>query len=205
MNKALILSLFSVLLFYGCESGTDIYSPIILSDQQEFKINSSNPSDSTNPTVRVTNLAADIEYEGLFVSRFVDGSIKSELILDTTYINSKGRIINVCVSLSFYPGVFQGIRQFTMIVHPEDLTIEFFPHMVFNDAVVLNYTITGLDLEDMGYTQNSSVDFVYFEPNGGTEIIQNTGCNIHIQQQRISLHGGRLYHFSRYGWVREQQ
>ncbi|MHA2101404.1 MAG: hypothetical protein ACW99A_22330 [Candidatus Kariarchaeaceae archaeon] len=137
------------------------------------------------------------------VSKLINGAIGGDFVFDTTYINCEGREIEVYARLKFDPGAFAGTREITMSPNAEDLSIRLFPHMMFNDNTVkLDYQIWGLDLEAMGYTQNIHVDFVYYSPNGDIELIQNNSSNVHTNLQYISLNGGKLNHFSRYGWVR---
>jgi hypothetical protein len=160
------------------------------------------PSDKDN--ISLTKLVQSGSPD-LSRSLFVDGSVYTEFLIDTSYFNSEGREIEVYARLKFPSGSFQGTRKITMIPKPEELSIELFPHMIFNETVKLDYIIDGLDLFYMGYTRNEHLDFLYYSPNGNIELIENQSSNVHPHQEKISLQNGKLSHFSRYGWVRKQQ
>jgi hypothetical protein len=87
---------------------------------------------------------------------------------------------------------------------PENVTIQFFPHMNFQDTVKLDYTITGLDLQAMDFTHGHH-DFAFFCTDGNIEIIEATTSHANLPQNTISVHNAKLLHFSRYGWIRSQQ
>jgi hypothetical protein len=202
VNKAILIILFIGITLLGCSDNFD--NSIVSTSITSENITSPklyNPSDSTNSIFYANAITA---LEGPILSEIVDGAICNELIIDTTYINSEGREIDVYVRLKFPAGAFEGKRTITMLPNAEDLSIQLFPHITFNKIVKVDFVITGLDLEAMGYTRNAHVDFVYFSPFGDIELIQNQGSNVNIPLQRISLRAGTLHHFSRYGWIRKQ-
>ena len=83
-----------------------------------------------------------------------------------------------------------------------DLSIQLFPEMKFAEIVKLDLVFSGIDLKAFGYTTNGHVDFAYFDDNGVPELIETNGSQVSILHQRIALRGGKLSHFSRYGWIR---
>ena len=74
--------------------------------------------------------------------------------------------------------------------------------MVFNRSVRLNLSYTGLEVKRLGYTSNENVDFVYFNSDGKTELIENTYSKVRIDEDNIRVENAKLLHFSRYGWIR---
>ena len=138
----------------------------------------------------------------LFVSKLIDGAIGGRIILDATYINSEGRLIKVYARINFPAGSFQGTIEFGMAPNDGDLSIQFSPEMAFDKIVKLDFVFTGIDLKAFGYTTNGQVDFVYFDDNGNIEQIENQRSAVNVHHNRISVRGGKLVHFSRYGWVR---
>ena len=138
----------------------------------------------------------------LFASKLIDGAIGGRIILDTTYINSEERLIKVYARLNFPAGSFQGTIEFGMAPNDGDLSVQFSPEMAFDKIVTLDLVFTGIDLNAFGYTTNGKVDFVYLDDNGDIELIENQRSAVNVHHDRISVRGGKLNHFSRYGWVR---
>ena len=89
-----------------------------------------------------------------------------------------------------------------MIVDAGDASVRFYPETIFNRDVRLDLVFTGLDLQNMGFTTSGNANFVYFNNNGTTEAIANDGSTVNISQSVLSVQNAKLYHFSRYGWVR---
>lgn len=201
--SAFLLVILIGITFLGCTDNLD--NTLVSTSITTENVTSSTPS---NPSVLDKSQLNDGEiirtkhFAKLKVSKFIDGEIGGEFIIDTTYFNREGRLIEVYARLKFDPGAFVGKRLIRMIPNPKALSIQLYPHMTFNTTVKLDYIITGLDLEAMDFSTNSHVDFVYFSPNGDIELIQNDLSNVHPDQQSISLQGGILNHFSRYGWSR---
>ena len=92
--------------------------------------------------------------------------------------------------------------EFTMILNPQEASIQLFPHMVFDDYLELYVTFEGIDLKALGHKRSGDVDFVFFNDNGEIEFIENDAARVNTEHQRIKVSDAYLYHFSRYGWVR---
>ena len=137
-----------------------------------------------------------------YTSKFIDGEIGGELKIDSTYINSEGREINVYARLKIPPGSFQGTINIVMVPNDADLSIQLFPEMAFNRVVKLDLVFSGINLKAFGYTTNGVVDFNYFDDNGTIELIETHQSIVNIHHNRISVRTASLHHFSRYGWSR---
>ena len=192
--------------FFGCSDNFDntlVSSPFKFDEIAKILSENENLSDPTSEGDRqLTSNADSSDFNKIFVSKYIDGAIGGEIVLDTTYVNSEGRLINVYARLRFDPGVFDGLELIEMVPSAENIDVRLYPEMIFNDKVKFDYIITGLDLEVMGFSNNTNVNFVYFSPNGDIELVENDRCNVHVNQQRISVQGAKLNHFSRYGWIR---
>jgi hypothetical protein len=83
-----------------------------------------------------------------------------------------------------------------------DASAEFFPEMAFDREVRYDLWFQGIDLKELGYNESGDVEFAYFAENGDVELIERTVSQVELSQSKISVHNAKLYHFSRYGWVR---
>ncbi|MHA2101284.1 MAG: hypothetical protein ACW99A_21695 [Candidatus Kariarchaeaceae archaeon] len=208
MKKLFVLSLTSLLFFFGCDQVSDVTSPLNESADQQLKVTSVLPlSDDAyvrNPYLhREDKFIDDSTSEvGLCVSKLIDGDIGGEIIFDETYIDSSGRHINIYAQLQIPEDAFQGLVTIYMQPNPEDVTIQLFPEMAFTKDVKLDFWFQGIDAQDLGYNTSGNVDFVYFADNGDVELIENNVSQVDIAFNKIYVLNAKLFHFSRYGWVR---
>ena len=184
MKKTILLFLLLGITFLGCNDNLDNTSVSSLTG-----INKLN-----NP-----KLSADAHF---FASKIIDGEIGGELVLDRTFINAEGRLINVHARLRVLEGSYQGSINISMLANDEDVSIQLFPEMKFYRSVRLDLIYTGVDLIALGYTTSGDVDFAYLADNGDVELIENDLSRVTISQNKISVRNAKLYHFSRYGWIR---
>lgn len=138
----------------------------------------------------------------LQVSSLVDGDLGGDLIFDQSFVDNAGRNISVYAHLTILPNAFSDSRNITMILDPDDASIRFLPHITFASDVSLDLKFTGLDLLSLGYASTGNVDFIYFNDNGTTELIENNTSKVKLSQNLIMVQNAKLLHFSRYGWVR---
>ncbi len=160
---------------------------------------------SSDDNIVSSNNSGDILYltsEQFLASNNIDGITGDELTLTQSYVNTTGRNISITAQLHILPDAYSGIKNITMIVDAEDASVRFFPETIFNRDVRLDLTFTGLDLHNLGFTTSGNADFVFFNDNGTTEAIENESSTVNISQSVLSVQNAKLYHFSRYGWVR---
>jgi hypothetical protein len=138
----------------------------------------------------------------LAVSKSINGQTGGSLIIDTTYVNYQGRLLYVYARLKVKEFAFNGTAEISMILRPEDGLIELYPHMVFDNEVELSVTYEGIDLKELGFNTTADINFVYFNENGDIEIIDDKTAKVDLSKQQIKVTNAKLYHFSRYGWVR---
>ncbi len=138
----------------------------------------------------------------LYAAKLIDGQVGDELEVNSTFVNAAGNEITVYARLRILPGAFEDTINIAMIPNVEDLSITFYPEITFNRDIRLDLTFEGIDLESYGYTTTGTVDFAFFAINGNLELIENDKSIVNIPQKKISVQNAKLYHFSRYGWIR---
>jgi hypothetical protein len=180
MKRSLLLFLITGITFLSCTQSPD-----------DSIVSAIYSADKSRPTLNV-----------LQTSALIDGEAGGEILYNQVFVDNEGRNINVFAWLRVLPNSFSGSQNITMILNPEDASVQFLPEMVFNRSVRLNLSYTGLELKRFGYTSNENVDFVYFNCDGKTEIIENTYSKVRIDEDNIRVENAKLLHFSRYGWIR---
>jgi hypothetical protein len=160
---------------------------------------------SSDDSIVSTNNSGSSLYltsEQFLASSNINGASGDELTLTQSFVNTAGRNISISAHLHILPNAYSGIKEIFMIVDAGDASVRFYPETIFNRDVRLDLVFTGLDLQNMGFTTSGNANFVYFNNNGTTEAIANDGSTVNISQSVLSVQNAKLYHFSRYGWVR---
>ena len=160
---------------------------------------------SDNQDVNIVSSHSDTDHSSsgkLYIAKLINGEIGDELILNETYIDSTGRQINIYARLRVLENSFFGNETIRIIPNVEDLSIQFFPEMIFNKDVSLDLVFTGIDLEKFGYTTTGTYDFAFFADNGDIELIESDISQANIALNKISVQNAKINHFSRYGWIR---
>ena len=178
MKKSLLLLIFVGITFLGC---SDNFNNTPVSPSSELNI---------------------FKESRFYVSKIIDGYTGGWIEWDTSYVNGKGGKIYASVSLKIPKKAFNGTREIIIIPNPEETTIQFFPEMVFNKSLKLDYEIWGFDPEPLGYLSSGKYDFAYFDDYGNIELILSKQSKVNIQKSRIKVLNAKLEHFSRYGWIR---
>ncbi len=159
-----------------------------------------------NDEIVTANLSIPQVYvsdKGLTISQTIDGKSGGSISFDSSFVNNEGDTIKICVKLTILPNSFIGLKEIQMIPKVEEGSIQFFPEMVFDKKLQLDLSYTGLDLANLGYNQNSQIDFVYQADNGNVEFLSNNGCKVIWNQSKIFVQNALLQHFSRYAFVRK--
>ena len=202
MKKLLILVVVIGITFLGC--GDNFDNTIVSTTVQTNKL--------VNSQISEAILASDIDRKDpaisqpiIKVSTSINGEWGGWVTLDTNYTNIDGREVYVYARLRILPGAYQGITNIEMTIDLTTASAQFFPEMVFDRDVRYDLWFIGIDLKELGYNESGNVTFAYFAENGTIEPIENNVSEVDISQSTISVHNAKLYHFSRYGWVRGQQ
>lgn len=141
--------------------------------------------------------------KGLTISQTIDGKSGGSISFDSSFVNNEGDTIKICAKLTILPNSFIGLKEIQMIPNVEEGSVQFFPEMVFDKKLQLDLSYTGLDLANLGFSQNSQIDFVYQADNGNVEFLSNNGCKVIWNQSKIFVQNALLQHFSRYAFVRK--
>lgn len=168
-----------------------------------------NNSSITGPVIQQekVNILPNLVNNSPSVTKVIDGSKGGIIFLSGNSIKGLS-VKNVVARVKFAPGAFEGKKEITVTANFDDVSLSFYPHMVFDgkDKVKLNAKFTGIDLNLttltgslLGYA-NKGVYFCYFGDNNSYQIIKNDGININNILSSISVKNAQLEHFSRYAW-----
>ena len=189
MRKLSYVAALLLLSFVGCMQESNITDPL----------NSFN--DNQGKTIIMLPEKAKMSVEDVFTtSQDINGTAGGEIHMIKSYVASNGQTINIDCSLTV-PGnnlSFADTRNITMEISNE-AGVDFFPSMTFDQPVVLNYTISGLDLN--GINPNR-VKFYYVDQNGNLTPTVNDGVSVNISTGTLTVENAQLPHFSRWAYAR---
>ena len=216
MKIFLSISLFTLLLFTGCDSEFDLTSPMngltkltseeplpedIINDLQCIYPREDNNrlyppgSDSIFIPVNIPSVMSP----QLRVSNVIDGIIGGVLTINFEYYVTELNVIKINASLIFLPGSFDGSKEISMVMDNTIGTISFYPHMVFDIPAQLNLVYTGINLSEVN---TNSIDFIFQNDDGLTEQVNYDAIKVLPEVGYLELINASLEHFSRYGWTR---
>lgn len=199
MKISILLLLFLGATFFGC---SDNFDSTLVSTPTQTK-NSTNAVISKR-IIKSVLKDTDQAFSPLIIkSKSINGVTGGQFIIDTTYVNYQGRLLYVNARLKVKDSSFTGTVNFQMILHPEEASVELFPHMHFNKEVELSITYQGIDVKGLGFNEEEDLYFVFFNENGDVEIIDDKTASVKLDDPRIKVTNAKLSHFSRYGWIRK--
>jgi hypothetical protein len=198
---SILLLLFFGAILFGCSDNFD-NTLVSTPTQTKNSTNSVISKDIIKSVLKDTDRAIS---PLIIKSKLINGETGGWLFVDTTYVNYQGREIYVYAYVDVRQNAFLGTREFTMILNPEEATVQFLPHMVFNNILRVSVWYVGIDLKSLDYNTTSHVDFAYFDDEGNIDIIPSQQTHINVTTSTIKVNNAQLSHFSRYGWVRGQQ
>ncbi len=185
MKKLLFSILFAGLLLGGC---SDIN-------------NSTNPGPNGN-TVKMFKMpqTADMATEASFASsRNISGSTGGTLELSGSYLSTSG-MVTIQASLNVPASAYQGEKVLYVANSDAFAEIDFNPTLSFDAPVLLNATVSGLDLSGVN---PADVYFAYISDDGSyVEPISCDQVSVDVVNGTLSVTNAHLTHFSRYIWTR---
>jgi len=206
MKKIKLLAITLVLSvgFFSCSDS--------LLDQQSSGNNTDNYSSEHSSQFKQENPEKrDFGYQNnKVVSKVINGRIGGVILLSAIYKidvpfskrrNFDLKIVTVSATLIIPPGAFQGTREITLIDDYKTTSIYCYPSMTFDKSLYLNLTFTGLDLTELGFT-NDNVKFGYIDENGTVETCINDGITLNQLKGAVGVINARIEHFSRYAFSR---
>lgn len=188
MRKLTYLAALLLLSFVGCMQESNVTGPVNGTDNNQAK------------TIIMLPERADFAVEGAFTSsETIDGISGGEIHLVKSYQTSNGKTVNIDCRLTVPAGYsFADFRDITMQVSDE-AGVDFFPSMTFDEPVILNYKITGLNLN--GINPNN-VGFYYVNPSGNLIPTVNDGVTVDVATGTLNVFNAKLPHFSRWAYAR---
>ena len=151
-------------------------------------------------TVIMLPAKADVNVEGVFSSsQDINGVNGGEIHLVKSYVAESGQTVTIDCELTVPANVsFNDFRNITMEIG-NDAAVDFFPSMTFDQPVILNFTVTGLDLNGV---DPSDVGFFYVDQNGNLFSTSNDGVSVNVSTGTLTVTNAQLPHFSRWAYAR---
>ncbi len=178
MKKIFIaLALFS-LVFLACSESTSINSP------------------ENNKTDNILRFKKN--YTNHLMKTEVSQSINGETggTIDINFTSSDGEF-SVVGTLVFPANSFAGTEDITVSVAGDLAALDFGPSMTFQNAAVLNLSLTGVDV-----SVDDNVDFQYIHDNGDVSNVNYSSVDVDVDAAQVGVQNAELNHFSRYAWTR---
>jgi len=187
MKKLLTLSLFSILLFFGCNQDSEVITP---------------DNNSTNQQLKLISLPAPsggLAVETLVTKyKEIDGDDGGQFETEFSYQGGPNGLVTVKSKLDFKEDAFEGIKNISQTLNTDFAAMTFGPSMQFNERVKVDLRIEGLDLSNV---DPNTLDFVYIDSNGTTHFVDYDDLTMDVSKGRLDVDNAILPHFSRYGFV----
>ena len=189
MRKISYVAALLLLSFVGCMQESNITDPniAVLKSQQK--------------TIITLPAKADINVEDVFTaSQDISGNTGGEIRLTKSYQSESGQIVSVDCKLTVPANnyAFSNTRNITMQIGSE-AGVDFYPSMTFSQPVILNYTISGIDLSGVN---PADVAFYYVDNSGNLLPTQNDGVSVDLSTGTLQVVNAQLPHFSRWAYAR---
>lgn len=214
MKHLLTLSLAALMLFFGCEQGSNTTSPETLSTSEQSVnwITLPSPSDMSlykgggnggggNKGGGGKNGGDTPSGPSFTNSELIDGILGGHVMLVTQYDGGPFGLVRIDSKLEIMQNAFDGTKEISTTCFPEDGLVQFGPAGLFD--IDLEYTLVfeGLDLSGI---DPDKVKFCYVDSKGRVVETQNLGVTVDISAGKIKVDKAYLPHFSRYGFVNRQ-
>jgi uncharacterized protein YceK len=185
MKKTLFSILFVALLLGGCSDINNSIAPT--------------QNGKTSKMIRMPQ-AVDLNTETTFsASQNISGSFGGSLQLTGSYQGASG-LVTVQATLNVPSNAYPGEKVLYVANSSEFAEINFDPSISFDAPVLLNATVSGLDLSGVN---PSDVYFAYISDDGSyTEPINCDQITVDVAHGTLSVTNAHLSHFSRYIWGR---
>lgn len=188
MRKLSYLAALMLLSFVGCMQENSVIEPFNNVEKTQAK------------TIIMLPDRSDISVEDVFsASQNISGVTGGEIHLVKNYVASNGQTVNIDCRLTVPANSsYSDSRNITLQVS-DQAGVDFYPSMTFNQPVILNYTISGLDLNGVN---PADVDFFYVDQNGNLAPTVNDGVSVNQTTGTLTVVNAQLPHFSRWAYAR---
>ncbi len=184
MRKYFYSGMIILLSFTGCMQESNITGPV-----------------NQPHTLIMLPAKADMNIENAFsTTQTINGSAGGNIHLYNSYQDASGQTITIDCNLTVPANnySFSNTRNITMQVN-DVAGVDFYPSMTFNQPVILNLTITGLDLTGIN---PQDVGFYYVDTNGNFIPTVNDGVTADLNSGTLKVENAKLFHFSRWAYAR---
>jgi hypothetical protein len=191
------LSIVGILLIFvlGCSNQENSITSPISSNTEQF--------DKVTLQTLDLNTVDEIVNKLATTTKIIDGTLGGTISLVQNVVNSEGREVQVDACFRITPGAFNGTQSITMRVDVNNGSVSFFPQMVFNRSCLLNFSLSNMNLANIGFTpDDKKAKFVYFGDDGTNEPVNCSLIFMDYSKGSIRVHTALINHFSRYGFVR---
>jgi hypothetical protein len=146
--------------------------------------------------ILISKAAGSSTENSLFSSARINGNVGGELLLQGSYPIDPS--ISFDSRLVVPADAYSGLRTLTEETGT-GAYVDFGPSMNFNLPLILDLSISGLDLTGI---EPGQINFYYMAPDGSFELTQNDGIYVHKESGTLKVFKARINHFSRYGWAK---
>lgn len=189
MHKLSYLVALLLLSFVGCMQESNITGPV------------NNVNNNQSKTIIMLPEKADMSIESSYsTSGDINGNSGGDIHLIKSYLAANGQTVTIDCQLTIPADndAFSDVRDITMEVS-DQAGVDFYPSMTFDQPVILNYTITGLDLSNVN---PEDVGFFYVAPDGNLIPAENEGVIVDLNSGTLEVINAQLPHFSRWAYAR---
>lgn len=198
MKKYFLLLVIAGLVLSGCNSENSLVDPI----QSNSNIEKSKPLVIETgfldlPVMKQTgnNVASNLTDAAL-----IYGNKGGELEVEGKFGISKSGVVEVHGVLDIPQGAFKGFKILSMSADKGSTSVTFGPSgSYFDKSLLLDLEYNGLNLDGVDI---SKIKFAYLSSDGIYSIVPNDGIQVDVKKGKLEVHGARIDHFSRFGFVR---
>ena len=197
MKKFITLMVFIGLTAIACQEQSSITESQI--DQTNLFL-SKKPDNTTSANARTLDLAADDLLTMTYLESYsknlsIDGSKGGRISVEYYYPNS----IACFKAILVVPrGAFQGVKDFNIVININDLSVSLEPTpFTFDRPVELTLKFEDINVSSFNFDTST---FNYLDPEGNNEKVEYQFLD--IGPNYIWVTKAKLYHFSRYGFVK---
>lgn len=185
MKKVLFSILFAGLLLGGCSDINNSISPTQNGNSGKmFKM------------PQATEMTTETTFSN---SQNINGGSGGNLQLNGSYQGTTG-LVTIQANLNVPSNAYPGEKVLYVVNSSAYAEVDFNPSLSFDAPVLLNLTITGLDLTGVNPSQ---VGFAYISDDGSyTEPISYDNLTVNVATGTLSVANAHLSHFSRYVFTR---
>jgi hypothetical protein len=188
MKKFISIIALIFLFFVGCTSN-------------ENNISDPTPNDNHLSKIKITSTT--IPYQYITKTKVIDGAVGGLIYFEEDAYNSQGDVVSVYAEFEVEPGAFLGTETISMTVDVDNGSLEFYPHMSFNQMCWLDYGLSNMNLTNIGFEfSDKKAYFVFIDDSGLIEPIDNLAVTLNVRRGTLKVINAKINHFSRYAFVR---